>query len=67
MNNQFYFITSAGFDYYFSSELSGHDTRYSPDGEDVNTRNDYTYDDADNAINNPTFQLRLLVGVNYHF
>lgn len=67
MSNRFDFITSAGFDYYFSSTLSGHDTRYSPDGEDVNARNDYTYDDADNAINNPTFQLRLLVGINYHF
>ena len=67
MGNRFDFVTSAGIDYYFSSELSGHDTRYSPDGEDVNARNDYTFDDADNAINNPTFQLRFLVGVNYHF
>jgi len=67
MGNRFDFVTSAGFDYYFPSELSGHDTRYNSDGEDVNARNDYTYDDADNAINNPTFQLRLLVGVNYHF
>jgi hypothetical protein len=67
MSNRFDFVTSAGFDYYFPSELSGHDTRYNPDGEDVNARNDYTYDDADNAVNNPTFQLRFLVGINYHF
>jgi hypothetical protein len=67
MGTRFDFVTSAGFDYYFASELSGHDTRYNPDGENVNARNDYTFDDADNAINNPTFQLRLLVGLNYHF
>ena len=67
MGNRFDFVTSAGFDYYFAGELSGHDTRYSPDGEDVNARNDYTFDDADNAVNNPTFQLRFLVGINYHF
>jgi hypothetical protein len=67
MGSRFDFVTSAGIDYYFASELSGHDTRYSPDGENVNARNDYTFDDADNAVNNPTFQLRFLVGINYHF
>lgn len=67
MGNRFDFVTSAGFDYYFASELSGHDTRYNPDGENVNARNDYTFDDANDAINNPNFQLRFLVGVNYHF
>ena len=67
MGNRFDFVTSAGIDYYFPSELSGHDTRYNPDGENVNARNDYTYDDANDAITNPTFQLRFLVGVNYHF
>jgi hypothetical protein len=66
MGSRFDFVTSAGFDYYFSGELSGHDTRYSPDGENVNARNDYTFDDADNAVNNPTFQLRFLIGLNYH-
>ena len=61
------FVTSAGFDYFFDNEISGHDTSYSPDGEDVNPRNGFTYDDADAAINNPTLQLRLMVGVDYHF
>jgi hypothetical protein len=61
------FVTSAGFDYYFSSDLSGHDTLYAPDGEHVNPRNDYSYDDADAAINNPKLKIRFLVGLNYHF
>ena len=67
MSSRVDLITAAGFDYYFSGDLSGHDTRYSPDGEDVNPRNGYTFDDADRAINNPTFQLRLLIGISYHF
>ncbi len=67
ISHSFDFVASAGFDYYFDSELSGHDTRYNPDGEDINARNDYTYSDADGAINNPDFQLRLMVGINYHF
>jgi hypothetical protein len=67
MGSKIDFVTSAGFDYYFDSSLSGHDTVYSPDGENVNSRNDYTFQDADAAINNPKFQFRLMVGINYHF
>ena len=67
MSRNLDFVASAGFDYYFDSELSGHDTRYNPDGENVNPRNDYTYADADAAVNNPDFQLRLMLGVRYHF
>ena len=67
MSNRFDFVTSVGFDYFFSNTLSGHDTEYSPDGENVNGRNDYTFDDADDAINQPKLQPRLMVGVNYHF
>lgn len=61
------FVVSTGADYYLNNTISGHDTSYSPDGEDVNARNDYDYDDADEAIDQPKFQLRLLIGVNYHF
>ena len=67
MSNRFDFVTSIGFDYFFSNTLSGHDTEYSPDGENVNGRNDYTFDDADDAINQPKLQPRLMVGINYHF
>ena len=67
MGNKIDFVTTAGFDYYFNTVLSGHDTVYSSDGENVNPRNDYTFEDADAAINNPKFQIRLMVGINYHF
>jgi len=61
------FVLSTGMDYYLNSKISGHDTSYSPDGEVINGQHDYDYDDADDAINQPKFQLRLLIGVNYHF
>lgn len=56
-----------GLDYYFQSRLKGHDTAYSPDGEDVNPREDYTFSDADNAINQPGFEACIMFGVAYRF
>jgi len=61
---------SVGADYYFPSTLTGHDTSYSPDNENINPRTDennepYTYDDADAVINQPKFVPRLMLGINY--
>ena len=60
-------VFSSGIDYYLSSTISGHDTAYSPDGTSVNGRNNYTFSDADKAINQPKILLRVLLGFNYHF
>jgi hypothetical protein len=54
-------------EYYFSSRLRGHDTSYSPDGENVNPREEYTYNDANEAINRPGIEFRLMIGLQYHF
>ena len=54
-------------DYYLPAALSGHDTTYNPSGSDVNPRNDYEYDDADAAINQPELEPRLMVGFSYTF
>jgi hypothetical protein len=56
---------SGGAEYFFSSRLAGHDTSYSPDGDDVNPRKDYTYNDADGAVNQPTWRPIALVGFSY--
>ncbi|MBN1465153.1 hypothetical protein JXA02_05285 [candidate division KSB1 bacterium] len=40
---------------------------YSPNGESVNGRKEYTYSDADKAVGQPDFVARGLLGVNYHF
>lgn len=57
----------SGFDYYFKTMLQGHDTAYSPAGEDVNPRDDYSFEDADKAINQPGIELRMVVGFSYRF
>lgn len=60
-------VISVGADYFFPATLSGHDTSYGPDGEDVNPREGYDYDSADAAVNQPKFQPSILVGVGYRF
>jgi len=67
MSTKFDFIVSGGLDYYFNDTISGHDTSYSPDGENVNPRQNYTYDDANNAINQPGIEFRLMIGAGYSF
>lgn len=58
-------VFSGGFDYYFYSQIGGHDSAYNPDGTDVSGRADYTYQDADDAINQPKYEVRFLVGLNF--
>ncbi len=59
------FLIRGGTDYFQSAALYGHDTTYSPKGEDINPRNDYTYSDADNAVNQPKLNLQLMFGLSY--
>lgn len=61
-----------GFDYFLSNTLNGHDTSYSPDDENINPRDDnqnndveFTFDDADEAINQPKYMPNLMLGINY--
>jgi len=61
------FTVGVGFDEYFANTLQGHDTSYSPDGETVNGHHQYTYDDADAAINQPKFQPTAMIGISYTF
>lgn len=67
LSQNLYLLFSAGADYYFTRELYGHDTSYNTNGQNINSRNDYTFDDADNAINQPKIQPRLMIGINYGF
>lgn len=55
---------SGGADYFPKTALEGHDTTYAPDGEHVNPRKDFTYADADRAVNQPEVIVRLLAGVS---
>ena len=67
MGRQMDLILSVGGDYFVPASISGHDTSYGPDGEDVKPREGYDYQDADAAVNQPKFQPSILVGVGYRF
>jgi len=67
MGKNISFTMSAGFDHYPDAALTGHDTSYYPDGETVNRKEDFTYKDADNAVNQPKFQPLLMIGVTLGF
>jgi hypothetical protein len=62
---RFDLVITTGLDYFQKATLSGHDTAYSPGGDDSNGRDGYTYDDADDAIDQPGFELQLMVGFSY--
>lgn len=67
MSSRIDLVVCPGVDYFLQSELSGHDTAYSPNGESRNPRKGYTYNDADEAIHQPKLMLRMLVGIKYRF
>lgn len=58
-------VFSGGIDYYFDAQIGGHDSAYNPDGTDVSGREDYAYQDADEAINQPKYEFRFLVGLSF--
>lgn len=65
-------VFNLGLDYYFPNTLKGHDTSYSPDGDHINPRDDnqngdveFTYKDANKAINQPMFVPRAMIGLSF--
>lgn len=72
VSNRLEIVFSAGLDYYFPATLKGHDTAYSPDNDNINPRDDnqngdieFTYKDADRAINQPKFVPRAIIGLSF--
>jgi hypothetical protein len=60
-----------GVDFYFPSTLTGHDTSYSPDNDNVNPEEDnqrdyipFEYRDANKAIRQPELMPRFMLGIN---
>ena len=58
---------SAGVDNYFDTTMHGHDTSYSPDNQNVNPHENFTYRDAKAAVNTPRVQAVLMLGLAYNF
>ena len=60
-------VLSFGYDYFFPNTLYAHDTSYSPDGQNVNDRKNFTFADADEAINQPKHNVKAMAGLSYNF
>ena len=60
-------MVSAGLDYYPNTTLSGHDTYYTPENDNVNEKEEFQYPDADHAVNQPKVQPMMMVGLTYRF
>jgi len=74
INSKIKLEISAGLDYFIANTLTGHDTSYSPDDENINPREDnqnddndvdFTFKDANEAINQPKFTPHIMIGLNY--
>lgn len=70
MSQNLHLVIAAGLDYYLPATIHGHDTSYSPDNDNVNTRDDnqngdvpFTYKDADAAIYQPRFMPYAMIGL----
>lgn len=61
------FVLQLGLDWYADTVLSGHDTSYSPSGDDVNPRNGYDYAAADDAIGQPSLEVLAMMGMRFRF
>jgi hypothetical protein len=73
MNQNLTLLIVVGLDSYFPSTLTGHDTSYSPDNDNINPENDnqnddapFRYRDANRAIKQPMFMPRAMIGVNFN-
>lgn len=67
INSRVDFVLSAGIDQFFKAALHGHDTTYSPDDENVNPKETFTFSDANTAVNAPKLQPHFLIGLGYSF
>ena len=66
-------VLNYGLDIYLPGTLTGHDTSYSPDNNNINAEdnnrnndNPFTYKDADKAIRQPFIMPHFMIGVNFN-
>ncbi len=67
INESTSFQVQLGVDYYQETELAGHDTIYTPDGDHVNPRDGYDYSTADDAIDQPSVEILAMMGLRFGF
>lgn len=66
MNSRLDLAVTLGLDSYFNGSLHGHDSTYKPNNENINAKEDFSYEDAAAAINTPKLVPVLMIGVNFH-
>jgi hypothetical protein len=67
MSRRTAFTLRVGVDRYFDAALAGHGSTYAPDDQNVNAHEDYTWADADAAVNQPRWEVVALAGVRWRF
>ncbi len=67
ISNRVDLTLSGGVDNYFDSSLHGHDTTYNPDNQNVNPKENFTYQDARAVVNAPHLLGVLMIGLTYTF
>lgn len=60
------FTIGAGLDWYANADFKGHGSTYSPNGTSVDPKEDFTYTNADQAIAQPRFAPRVMIGMQHH-
>lgn len=63
VNDRSDFLIQVGIDHFLAADLSGHDTTYAPDGVNINPRDGYDYDLADEAVDQPRTELLVMAGL----
>ncbi len=58
-------LLQLGLDHFRRADLTGHDTTYTPDGVDINPREDYDYGSADEAVDQPRTEVLAMVGLQF--
>ncbi len=65
LNKSVQVVVSGGLDFFFRAAISGHDTTYSPDNNNINPKENYTYSDATDAVNVPRFRPSIMIGLQF--
>nr|MEE4269669.1 hypothetical protein [Candidatus Krumholzibacteria bacterium] len=63
VNDRTDFLIQVGLDHFSKSDLEGHDTIYTADGDYINPREDYTWDSANDAVDQPETEVLVMVGM----
>jgi hypothetical protein len=63
INHRTDFMIQLGLDHFLKSDLEGHDTTYTADGDHINPREDYDWDSANEAVDQPETEILAMIGI----